>query len=491
MRAMASALLARSGIARAAGWTFSGQRKLDDVFGYKSNLTVADYRYRFDRNPIASRLVRALPEATWRQGIEVIEDDNPNRLTSFEQAAFELDERVHIWGTLKQTDVLSRIGTYAIMILGTEGKFEDELPKASSPDALGYLMPYSEEETTIDRYVTDPASRRYGYPEFYRIDRKVAGTTGQSSFSATFRVHWTRVIHLADSCLEDRVFSEPALRKSWNRLDDLDKVTGGGSEAYFQRVQPGIQFDLDPEMELEPGAEDELEDDVEDFTHKFTRFLLTRGVKTSQISGSDVADFSRPADALITQIAGGEGIPKRILVGTERGDLASTQDRSNWTDRVTDRLMQYAEPYAARQLFDRLIAYGYLPTPSAYEIRWSMVQDLTFRERIDAAAVCAGMTVENQPVVTLDEIRDRLLGFPPMAEVESKTTPPPGETPPTGDGDQTTTDADARLMFRARQRQLARKSVRRLVQRSRAAKKKRASNVGGSPVRARVNDAST
>ena len=94
-----------------------------------------------------------------------------------------------------------------------------------------------------------------------------------------------------------------------------------------------------------------------------------------------MANFSNPADAILTQIAGSKAIPKRILTGSEMGELASSQDRDNWKDQINGRQTGYAGPYIVRPLVDRLIKYGYLPTPKKgpreYEVRCPQIQVLT------------------------------------------------------------------------------------------------------------------
>ena len=40
------------------------------------------------------------------------------------------------------------------------------------------------------------------------------------------KVHWTRVIHIAESTLENPIYGIPRLRPVYNRLMDIEKVTG-------------------------------------------------------------------------------------------------------------------------------------------------------------------------------------------------------------------------------------------------------------------------
>jgi hypothetical protein len=159
-----------------------------------------------------------------------------------------------------------------------------------------------------------------------------------------------------------------------------------------------------------------LKEQSEDYKHQITRWLRTRGVKVETL-GSDVANFANPVDAIVTLIAGAKAIPKRILTGSEMGELASSQDRDNWRDQVDGRRMQYAGPYIVRPLVDRLIAYGYLPKPSAgdYEVRWPGIQTLTEAERVEGAKGWSAVNATQGDVVfTSEEIRDKWAGFAPL-----------------------------------------------------------------------------
>src|ERR1019366_8703222 len=101
-------------------------------------------------------------------------------------------------------------------------------------------------------------------------------------------------------------------------LDDLDKCTGGGAEAFWLRANAGLHLDIDKDMAL-PQAKDTvaaLKEQAEDYQNQQTRWLRTRGVTVSHL-GSNVANFSGPADAILTQIAGTRKMPKRILTGSE------------------------------------------------------------------------------------------------------------------------------------------------------------------------------
>jgi hypothetical protein len=424
LRTLTTTLASRFGLAGLAGLTFGGARDLYTALGYKTELTPRDYRARYKRNSLAKRVVEAAPKDTWRAGGELIEDDDPDTVTAFEAAWNALALRLQIWSVFARADILAGLGQYSIILIGAPGDFKDPLPPRLRPEAIAYLTPFSEEDASIGDLVTDTQNPRFGQPANYKISR-IGGTL----FGRSTLVDASRVLHIADGLLSDKVYGQPRLEGVWNDFDNLEKVVGGGSEAYWLRVHQGMHFDLDKDVTVDPAQKDALKEATDDFANGFKRSLATRGMKV-EMFGSDVSPFAAQVDSIITLIAGGSGIPKRILVGTERGELASTQDRTNWNDRITDRRNDFAGPQVVRPFVDLLIRVGALPKPTKYEIRWPEIQFLNETEQAAVAVQWSSLNSRGT-VVTADEIRDRILGLPPLATVQPvEPAAVPDEVPP-------------------------------------------------------------
>jgi 2'-5' RNA ligase len=435
-------LLARQSWARAMGFTFDGARDTYKIFGYDNLISIQQYRAKYHRGGIAGRIVDALPNATWRGGMELIEDDGVEKYTPFEQAWIDLDKRLQIQARLLRADKLSQLSNYACLLIGTrDGNLDQELPQSKNDKSLIYLQPYlgggdpfggtsvdralsAGSDITIFDYDIDTKSPRFGLPQTYQLQRI-------STINETFNrfVHWTRIIHIAEGCLDDDVFGLPSLERVWNLIADLEKVTSGGAEAFWLRANQGFLINVDKDMALSPTKDEmtALKDQVEAYKHNLDRWIRTRGVNVD-VLGSDVANFQNPADAILTQIAGAKGIPKRILTGSEMGELASSQDRDNWADQIHGRQTQYAGPYIARQLADRLIQYGYLPTPAkgvdAYEVQWEHIQTLTETEKSAGAQAWATVNATSGMTVFTDaEIRDKWYAMEPTEQDQEDTQP--------------------------------------------------------------------
>jgi 2'-5' RNA ligase len=428
LRTLASALIERFRFARQAGITFGGLRDEYEIFGYDREITLKAYRDEYARGGIAKRIVHAFPMATWRGSMELIEDESKPDYTPFEQAWVDLEKKFKLMAVLRRLDILAGLSHYSALLIGAPGELNTELPKGK-PDKLLYFTPFpggggpnapaataagnlEYADASIAELETDPKNERFGLPKYYNIRRIDVNDPGFQR-----PVHWSRVIHVAEGCLDNDLYGQPTLEAVWNLLIDLRKVTGGGAEAFFQRANQGMNLNLDKDVELDTGASDKLKDEVEEYMHKISRVLKTRGMDVKML-GSDVADFANPADAILTQIAGTTSIPKRILTGSEMGELASSQDRDNWKDQINGRQETHAGPYIVRPLVDRLIAYGYLPTPKkgpdAYTVVWPHIQTLTDQEKAEGASKWFGMNTGPVPTFTVAEIRDKWYGMAPL-----------------------------------------------------------------------------
>jgi hypothetical protein len=456
LRVLSTVLQQRNIVAGDAGLTFGGQRDLYRALGYKRVLLPQDYRARYLRNGIAARIVEAAPKSTWRAGGELIEDEDPDTLTPFEEAWDELNKRLKVWSTFQRTDILCGMGRYAIIVIGAPGDFNTELTKLKAEELM-YLSPFSEEDAIITRFEMDVTNERFGLPVEYMLRRTHVSMASiqPPSLMPGRPIHWSRVQHIADGLLDDHVYGVPRLERIWNLLDDLEKVVGGGAEAFWKRADAGMQLKLDPTVRADPKDLEAVKQQIEEYTDGLRRVLTTRGVDIAPLS-SNVADFGSPVTAIMGQISASTGIPSRILTGSERGELASTQDRANWEERISDRRYEFAGPQVVRPFVDRMIELGVLPEPEQYEVRWPDIRNFNDAERAIIAGQWASINSSfGGIVVTANEIRDRVLGMeplspeelappaPPVPPVDPSTIPPP-EDPATSAEDDATATADAK-----------------------------------------------
>ena len=359
----------------AQGTTHGGERDLYKVLGYNTAPNINHYMFKYRHQDVAKRIVNAYPDISWSRKPTVQNSDDVQSLTEFEKAFNALALRTKMFDYLARADKLAGLGRYSILLIGVAGSSNMRTPVTPQTDESGllYFMAFSESNARIEKYDENVTSPRYGKPEMYEIsvgqkDQTDDGaTTTKLMPSKKFQVHHSRILHIAEGALENDIFGVPKLEAIYNRLDDLEKVVGGASELYWINGRGGINFNVDKDFDL--IDEERFTDHIEDYVNNLSRALRTKGMDVKPIE-MKVSDPSNHVSVLIDLIAGATGIPKRILVGSERGELASTQDEQNWYSRVEERRMNHCEQWMLRPLIDKLMELNILPSVDEYQVVW-------------------------------------------------------------------------------------------------------------------------
>lgn len=354
-----SIMLQRLALISRMGKQFDGARDLYEVFGYKKSIAAEDFWSKYIRQDIAARIVDAPPDAVW---------SNPPTVTmggrNRDNTLNELIEDHDLWGTLCQADKFNRLGTFSLLLFG----FSDGASLAApvrNADGLNYVRAVPSSMVKEVQLETNPANPRFGKPIQYKINfadpktRSIATGTNVTAGTRELVVHWHRVVHIVENPLEDEITGVPVLERVFNLLDDVLKVSGGTAETYWLTSNRGMQVDVDKEMTLGPDDAAALEEEIEEYQHQLRRYIKTRGVKINSL-GSDTPNPKEVFEMLISLLSGATGIPKRILIGSEAGQLASEQDRANWAERIDERRTLFATPKVVRPVILTLQRAGLL-----------------------------------------------------------------------------------------------------------------------------------
>lgn len=419
-----ASMWARSQMANLAGKTFDGNRDLYKYLGYKRELGYRDYYDRYKRNGIARRIVNTPATATWRN-FPIIQDKGLEEQTDFLVELNKLTGRLKFFHYAERADKLAGIGRYSVMLVGVrDGKTDLSQPigRVSSGEDVLYLSVFSEGNAEIHTLDANPASERFGLPETYKVTFAKDNISLPSTTinSIPMIVHHSRVIHISDGLLEDDVFGDPRMECVWNYLDDLDKISGGTAEAFWRVVDRGMAFIIDKEAELDETDAAELEDEIDGYINRFKRFMRLKGMDVKTL-GSETPDPRGAFATTAALIAGTVGIPNRVLFGSERGELASSQDEKNFNARIKERQQSYAGPMIVTPFINKLIAIGALPVPEngEYELIWPDLSTLSQQEEADIAARNAqavrnfGLAIKEFPdLISTEEVRTKFLKLP-------------------------------------------------------------------------------
>lgn len=399
-------IMPRAIIARLLGSSFLGKRDYYESFGWPKQITPDLIWGRYERGGIAKRIAHAYPDACWSRPPAIYVADD----TEWNIAWDDFVQKHNIWQTLHRADILASLGRYAIVVIGPSGGNLNS-PRREGGD-IPYLRAFPEANAPVASHDTSQSSPTFGKPLTYRLrftgdfttylpshtgfgtvrdipqltDGQLTGELG--SLSAT-EVHRSNVLHIAADALENDVYGRSIFLSVWNHLIDLDKVVGASSESYWLNAYRGLHANLDPELDLTPEDEAGLSDEIDDYVHGFRRFIRTRGVKVESL-GADVADPTGAFNVLLNLIASSTGIPKRILMGAEAGQLASTQDKANWAERLKERRALHCEPLFLRPLLKFLIDNKIMPEPKGQiQILWPDAHQQSPLERGQTSAQTA------------------------------------------------------------------------------------------------------
>jgi hypothetical protein len=406
------------------------RRDIDDECGFpKDPVRLEVYQRLFDRHPIANRYVSIMDDECWQETPEVYETEDPDKVTEFEDRFDHLGDNLlnelhatgaeenfyedqescsnPVYSFLKRWGVEAGIGEYGVMFLGFNDKKSSlQQPlKRGSADKLLFIRVFSQSEAQVQTWDQDPESPRYGRPLTYSLDliahQTVTSITGSRSYGSLDGVHYSRVLHLTKDPGSDNYLSRPLLRPVLNDILSLSKPLYGSGEGYWRSGLPTFLAKTDPKLGGSVRINRaRIRDQIEQWTNTLQKSLIANGWSLEAISGQ-VQDPSAFIDKHIESICIKGAYPKRVFLGSERGELASSDDAKKWEARKREYRKNLITPKQIVPFTNRCIYAGVLPAPKSYYASWTTDEHLTDAEKADifvkkmqglSAAVSGGVT---------------------------------------------------------------------------------------------------
>lgn len=270
-----------------------------------------------------------------------------------------------------------------------------KVPRARKPlNKLTQLRVFTEALAPIIQWETNPRSPRYGHPVMYRVTfEDPVGVYSQSTNmpSRTVDVHWTRVLHVCDTfenpATPSEVFAEPRNKVLRKVLLSFPKLLYAGAEGYFKACVNLLALETIPALGGNVRVDrQQIRDMMENVMNSLQRYLVGTGFTFKSIA-PNVTDPTPHIEAHINTICIKKGIPVRVFKGSERGELASTQDDAAWNDRLKGRMQTYATPKLVAPTIDRLIMLGIISKPASekYRVEWPDLTSETSGEKLEVA----------------------------------------------------------------------------------------------------------
>jgi hypothetical protein len=415
------------------------RRNINDECGYPDRLDIQHFRDMKRRNPVAARVVECLPLECWQTCPSIFEAEDAEVTTPFEQrweavcknlregSWFKGSEHTNpVWEYLKRADILSGIGSYGVIFLGLDDDLDVREPVAAytegadgsygtwkeSPTEVNLISIriYPEHFAQILAVDSDTKSPRYGMPTKYLLtyngDEGLLHS-GVGTAQITQEVHWTRCIHVADNRESSDVYGVPRQEPVYDNLYDIKKLASGSAEMYWKGAFPGLSIETHPQLggdvEVDLDSSTGLRSQLENYGNGLQRWLTLLGMSAKSLA-PQVVDPTPQILIQIDLICIKLAIPKRIFMGSERGELASTQDDSTWNDRKSERQNGHMTHNIIVPFVDRLIAVGVLPVPAYVATEESVDEDGTNPEQDDEATLEAtqvGTTKRKPPTLNV------------------------------------------------------------------------------------------
>lgn len=380
-----SEVVNRMMLAYKMGFSYEGERDLYKTLGYPTTIDFASYMGKYERQDIAKAIIDRPVNSTWQGPLELVESNEPEQ-TEFEKTWIDLNRQLGIKTKLARVDRLTGIGRYGVLLLGLDDVRDViGLIRPVSENRIHkllYLKPFSEDTAKIGSFVEDSKDIRYGQPLLYDVE--VADVATKQS--KLVKIHYSRVIHITDGTLESEVYGTPRLQAVYNRLMDIEKLIGGDAEMFWRGARPGFQGMLNPDYQMTDETKEDLKDQIDEYENDLRRILISEGVELKALA-QQIADPSPHLDSHLKMISAETGIPLRILTGSERGELASSEDRNEWMTYIQARRDEHAEPRILRPTVDRFIELGILPEPEDdYMVDWADLFALSEKARVEIGA---------------------------------------------------------------------------------------------------------
>lgn len=405
----------------------SGSTKHDHAkdFGWPDTLSFPQLHRMYRRNSLAAAAVDKTIAKTWQDNPEIWETEQPAEST-IESEIRQRFEDLRIWQMMAEADRRSMVGRYAGVIL----RFRDDQPfdqpvthVGGGLAGLAGVIPCWESQITVSEWNDDPGDEDYGLPRMYQFSEAALGNEGHAARS--FQVHPDRVLIWSD---DGTVDGRSALEPGFNDLLDAEKIKGAGGEGFWKtaRGAPMIEAaqgltprDVANNMGVsEDEVLDAINDQLESFQAGFDKGLMLGGMtaKPLQISlPSPEHFFAAPVNSFAASIQ----MPVKILLGSQTGERASTEDAREWASTCASRRVSRCKPLI-HEFVTRLERAGILPERDWF-IGWQDLRESSESEKMDRAAKMSQINSQTQPgddpAFTPDEIREAA-GFDPMADDE-------------------------------------------------------------------------
>ncbi len=434
---------------------FPGQKHNHYVdFGYPE-IVGFDLTYNmYDRNSLAKAAVDKTTRKTWQDPPWLLEKPRDGsegaikKETRLEKAIRQHFSDIRFWTKLMEADRRSLVGRFGAIILRVADNKPTNEPLSKvrgGLDALVDVIPVWEGQLRVTQWDTDTKSITYGEPQMFEYDENFMpngsispATQGRGMRRLT--VHPSRIIIWS---LDGTMDGESSLKAGFNDLITLEKITGAGGEGFWKNAKQAPILEMDKEADLQKmaramnvpvdGLIDIMNEQAKNWNQGFDELLMVQGMtaKLPKIVLPDPEHFYMNS---LQSFAASYDIPLKVLVGTQTGERASSEDASQWNQTCNFRRKNTVIPNIL-QIVKRLEACGILKDNPEWFVDWTDLTESTMLEKIDRAGKMAKVNKDAADIVFTPTEMRATVGYEPADESElaklreQKIPAKPGEEP--------------------------------------------------------------
>lgn len=427
----ADVIRAREGLFELFGGIDAKRPDAWTTYGYKTNLTFADFRQAYRRGGAGHGAVHCLLDKCW-ETVPRIKQPNADKSTPWEEEIGRQLKKINGWQKLRDLDRRNMVGRYSALIYRVADGLALREPMLKGRELVD-LIPLYEDQIKVTAWHSDTAdAENYGKPAMFQYRQRSPSSTvdAQAKPEDWADVHPSRVQMLAEGSVGDFFEGVPLLEPGFNALVDIEKLTGGGAEAALKNSSRTIvvEFDKDASPQVITANPDgtastkSVKDVIEGQTKAMNRnqdaSMVLQGAKATTLQTTP-SDLSPQFDIAANVFSASVQIPMTILFGAQTGRLASDQDQKDMNARCESRRTNELTPML-NEFVARMQAAGIFEV-GEFEIEWQKLGAPGDTEKMDlltkmAAAMKqafdAGLT---EPLFDANELR-KVAGYEPRIE---------------------------------------------------------------------------
>lgn len=387
------------------------------------------------RNGIAAALVAVTTGKTWETHPFLLEkprdgsEGKATRETTLEAAIRKRFAKIRGWQSLMEADRRSQVGCYAGVILRLADGLNWDQPVGAVKDGFNGLVeiiPAWEGQLRVSQWVTDPASEDYGKPQMWQFEEQAIGEV-QSGAGRSLMIHPDRVVVWSE---DGTVHNRPGLEVVFNACMTAEKVSGAGGEGFYKNARNNPVISANEGARLDQMAKaygmtleqlnEAMSQQVAKFNRGFDYGLFLQGMEAKAL-GITLPSPEHFHDIAVQEVCAAKRVPKKVLVGSQTGERASTEDAREWGQTINSRRTNETIPNIMA-VVDRLVQFGMLPE-NDYTVAWTDLTEASISEKIDRvtkmAEANAKLATQGEFYFTPEEVR-AVIDLEPLSEEERK-----------------------------------------------------------------------